>query len=114
MRKSLTKKQIVSKKSDISHIFKDGAAVSVRGAKLIYTKNDLGYSRIIIIPARKFGNAVERNTVKRKLKELFRTEIDCLVQGYDLACIVYPGRVYDYNERRSQFYELIGKAGLLI
>ena len=37
-----------------------------------------------------------------------------LTVGYDLACIVYPGRVYDYNERRKQFYELIGKAGLFV
>lgn len=114
MRRSLTKKCIVRRKSDIRHIFKDGRAVSVSGAKLIYVKNDLSYTRILVIPAKKYGNAVMRNRVRRILKEVYRNARVSLADGYDIACIVYPGRVYDYHERSEQFYDLVRKAGLLI
>lgn len=114
MRKNLTKKELVRKKSDISRIFKEGRSVSTQGMRLVYRENGLDHCRIIVIPAKKYGNAVERNTVKRRCKEIFRIDKDRLTGGYDLACIVYPGKVYDYSMRKEQFFELIGRAGLFI
>lgn len=112
MRRSLTKKQIIRRTSDIRRIFKEGKTVSTYGAKILYVENGMLFSRILVVPAKKFGNAVERNTVRRRIKEIFRNEQDCIAGGYDIACIVYPGNVYDFYDRKKQFLELTRKAGL--
>lgn len=114
MRKNLTKHQIVRKKSDISRIFKEGKIVSVRGYKLVCVQNGLDFPRIIIIPAKKFGNAVQRNTVRRRCKEIFRKGYSFLGHGYDIAFIIYPGNEYDYTICKKQFCKLVEKAGLFI
>ncbi len=114
MRKNLTKNQIIRRKSDISRIFKEGKVVSVRGYKLVYSPNGLYFPRIIIIPAKKFGNAVQRNTVRRRCKEIFRMEYSFLEHGYDVAFIIYPGNEYDYTICKKQFCKLVEKAGLFI
>lgn len=113
MRKSLTKQELLRKKSDISRIFSEGLSVSVRGMKLVYRENGLDYNRLIVVPARKYGNAVERNLLKRRIKEIYRTEKDLLLKGYDIAFVVYPGTVYGFAKRKEQFFKLVEKAGLL-
>ncbi len=114
MRRSLTKNQIIRKKSDISRIFKEGKVVSARGFKLVFRKSQLPYPRVIIIPARNFGNAVQRNTVRRRCKEIFRLDCAPRMQGFDIAFIIYPGNEYDYTICKKQFCKLVEKAGLFI
>jgi ribonuclease P protein component len=112
MRRNLTKKELLRKKSDISRIFREGRSVSAQGMKLLIRGNDLEWNRFMAIPAKKFGNAVARNRVKRHLKEIYRNDKGLLKQGYDIACIVYPGTINDFTMRKEQFYKLIKRAGL--
>ena len=35
-------------------------------------ENTLGFDRFIVIPARKYGNSVQRNRIRRQMKEIFR------------------------------------------
>ncbi|MGM0432352.1 MAG: ribonuclease P protein component [Spirochaetota bacterium] len=113
MRKSLTKQELLRRKSDISRIFSEGLSVSVRGMKLVYRENGLNWTRLLVIPARKYGNAVERNLLKRRIKEIYRTEKELLAKGYDIAFVIYPGTVYGFAKRKEQFLKLVEKAGLL-
>jgi ribonuclease P protein component len=112
MRKNLTKQELLRKKSDISLIFREGRSFSGQGMKLLVRSNDCTHNRFMVIPARKFGNAVQRNRVRRHLKEIYRTYKDLLHQGYDIACIVYPGTKNDFTMRKEQFFRLIERAGL--
>lgn len=116
MRKSLTRSERIKKRSDINRLFSEGKSVSCFGAKLLYRKNDLHIHRIICIPAKKFGRAVDRNAVKRHVREIFRLHKERLNNddGYDIAIVVYPGKTYDYWKRNKQILTLFEKSGLLL
>lgn len=111
MRRSLTKKERLNGKNDIQRIFSEGKRVSVPGIKLIYLKNQLNYNRIIIIPRKKYGISVERNKIKRWMRDIYRNLKNDIKHGYDLTFIVFPGD-YNYERRSRQAQILLKQAGL--
>ncbi len=114
MRRSLSKKEIVKRKPEIDQIFKTGKMYSCRGLKLIVSQNQLEIDRIVVIPVRHYGNAVQRNQIRRQIKELWRTEKQGFVPGYDFAFIAYPGKVLDHASQKKQLLSLCEKAGVLL
>ena len=116
MRRSLTKQEIIRKKQDINRIFKEGKSLSGSGMRLIVSSNDFGYDRIIIIPAKHYGRAVDRNLVRRRAKEIFRCYPDRIMEespveggGHDMVLIVYPGKVSDFSLLESGFTKLLDR-----
>ena len=81
------------------------------GARLVYRTNGLDYSRFAVCPVRKFGNAVERNRVKRVCRELFRLTKNRIKPGFDIVLVVYPGK-NTYKAREEQFSFLLRKEAL--
>ncbi len=112
MRKSLTKKERLRRKGDISLLFSSAESVTVKGMKLLYRKNGDSFNRILVTLIRKYGNAVQRNRAKRVLREIYRTMKHELSPGYDLGFILYPGE-YDYRARNKQCRSLLKQAGLI-
>jgi len=112
MRKNHTKKERLKKKSEISRVFKEGRSVSCSGARLHLMPNGKNINRVVFIPARKFGNAVERNYLRRHAKEIYRQEKERFTVGYDIAVVFYPGTEYDFWKRKEQFMYLFKKAGM--
>jgi len=51
-------------------------------------RNGLAWSRLAIRTGRKVGGAVQRNRVRRRLREAFRHHQHALPVGLDLICIV--------------------------
>ncbi|HNZ94209.1 MAG TPA: ribonuclease P protein component [Sphaerochaeta sp.] len=113
MRKSLSKSEIVKRRSEIDRIFKTGKKISSRGMNLIVTTNDLPFSRIVVIPVRGYGSSVERNRIRRQIKEIWRTEKDRFLPGYDFAFVVYPGRNVDHALQRRHVLTLCKQAGVM-
>ena len=91
MRRSLTKREIIRKKQDINRIFRVGRSSSCSGMRLIVSSNEFGYDRIIVIPAKHYGRAVDRNLVRRRAKEIFRC---------------YPGRIMEENPVQGRGHEI--------
>ena len=114
MRRSLSKKEIVKRKPEIDRIFKTGRTYSCRGLKLIVSQNQLDVDRIVVIPVRHYGNAVERNRIRRQIKELWRNEKPRMVPGYDFAFIAYPGKVDAQASQKKQLLSLCEKAGVFL
>ena len=112
MRKSLTKRERISKRTDLKRVFGSPTQVSCPGLKLRYLENDLRWSRLAISLSRKFGNAVKRNYAKRVVRETFRNLKGDLVPGYDIAVILYPSEA-ESARRRTDLVNLFRKAGLL-
>jgi ribonuclease P protein component len=71
-----------------------GSGLRVRTAHFILVvvkRPDPGPSRLGLVVSRKVGNAVARNRVKRRVRELFRTWDGLLTAGVDLVLIAGPG-----------------------
>lgn len=117
MRRSLTKTEIIRKQIDIDRIFDQGKSFSCLGMRLISLSNQLGYDRIIIIPARHYGRAVDRNKVRRRGKEIFRNYENRLTPessnaelSKDYILIVYPGKVSSFSLLESNFISLLDRS----
>ncbi len=116
MRRSLTKQVILRNRHDIDRIFRQGKSYSCRGMRLIALQNSLGFDRFIIIPAKKYGNSVERNRIRRQMKEVFRLYEKRVMPnsenstiGHDYALVVYPGKVSSYSLLESNFHSLLDR-----
>ena len=62
------------------------------------------------------GNAVARNRIKRRLRELWRARIDDLPAGHDYVLVVRPGLVEAADARGTEWLddrlgEVLGKLG---
>lgn len=51
-------------------------------------KNDYDYHRFAVSVNRKIGNAVQRNFIKRKMKELFRLNRHRVTESHDLWIVM--------------------------
>ncbi len=112
MRRSLTKTHIIRKKDEIDRIFKQGRKISCEKMRLVTIKNSLPYDRFLVIAAKHYGNSVERNKLRRRAKEIFRTWEGRLIEsdtfsGIDIVLVVYPGRVSDFSLLEADFKSLL-------
>lgn len=111
MKKSLTKKERLSRKSDLSRIFSESENAECRGLKLLYLKNELKWNRVVFCPVRRFNKAVHRNREKRIFREIYRSFGQGLKEGYDIAFIIYPGK-YSFTDRIRQVDALLEQVDL--
>lgn len=113
MRESLTKKEIIRFRKDIKLLFSEAKKISIEGMTLRYRENLLNYNRILICPVRKFGHSVNRNKIRRQLKEIYRKCKNDIKLGFDFVFIVYPGQ-YEYAEREQQLRNILERKNFFI
>ena len=71
------------------------------------------YSRLGITAGTKLGNAVKRNRVRRRIRELYRTNEDRLSPGYDIVVVARTRVIYgSYGELERSFLQLMRKLGI--
>ncbi len=76
--------------------------------RIIYRLNQLGYSRLGLAISRKYGNAVQRNRLKRQLRSCFRMS-NCHATGIDM--LIIPATSASYMQHAT---EDLGQAIALI
>lgn len=88
--KTFTKEERLRKRGDIDKVFKEGKAF--RGAifNAYVLRNSLGHPRIGIVVGRKFGGAVQRNRIKRLLRESYRLNKGLVGEGIDMVLLPKP------------------------
>ncbi|MFA6769777.1 MAG: ribonuclease P protein component [Bacteroidales bacterium] len=78
----------------ISQVFREGKIVFNYPFKIYYLPNETSISKVLIsVPKRSFKSAVQRNRIKRKIREslrLMQFQIFC-TKGFDI-CIIYIGK----------------------
>jgi ribonuclease P protein component len=71
--------------------------------------NHLDYTRYGISVSKRVGNAVVRNSVKRRLREILRSKAFC--PGWDLVIIARsPAAVSDYHQLDKSVTNLLARA----
>ena len=83
---------------------------------MISLDNGLGFDRFMIIPAKHYGRAVDRNLLRRRAKEIFRCyekriSISDPVagKGQDHILVVYPGKVSGFPMLESGMIRLLDR-----
>jgi ribonuclease P protein component len=102
-------------KTAVGQVFRKGKRFSFSGMKLFVLNNGFDYNRICFTFPRKYGNAVERNRMRRLSREVYRHLRPRLKGGYDLVLLVYPSREREtFLTRTGQLTVLFTKAGLFM
>ena len=71
-------------------------------------------SRLGLTVGSKLGNAVVRNRVRRRLREIYRTNEQRFCPGYDIVVVARVRAVYArYSELERSFLKAARSAGLL-
>lgn len=72
------------------------------------------YSRLGITTGVKLGNAVKRNRIRRRIREIYRTNEVKLAPGYDIVVVARGRAVFArYAVLEDSFLRLMKKLGLI-
>ena len=78
-------------------------------------KNRRKESRLGLTTGAKLGNAVQRNRVRRRLREVYRTNEHRLLPGWDIVIVARVKSIYSrYGELERSFMALARRLELLV
>ena len=77
----------IRKKKEFNELYKRGRCARGKYFNLIYLPNNFGHSRMAVVASRKVGNAVHRNKIRRRVRELFRRNKGLIKFSLDILLI---------------------------
>lgn len=95
----LKKENILTKDKDFDKVFKKGRSSydKIIGTKIIF--NSLETNRFGIILGKKVSKrAVDRNRIKRQIREAIKKQLKTLKRGNDILILTLPGLIDAKNE----------------
>ncbi|MCK5466404.1 ribonuclease P protein component [Candidatus Parcubacteria bacterium] len=111
----LKKELRIRKQKDFDNIFSKGAYFSEKFLALKVVKNDLEISRFGFIVSNKISKkAVERNRIKRLLRETVRLKQNKIKSGFD-AIFIFRGKEVEksFEDVDAIVEKLLKRSGLL-
>jgi len=115
VRSKFTKQDRILRSSDFKKVY-NGAKIVHEAAVLYFTANNLNRYRFGITINRKTGKAVQRNRLKRLIREAYRLNRNRLKQNscYDIVLVMRKaGMSYDFASISRLVMEMLSDAGLL-
>ena len=120
-------KATLKQNREFQRAYKKGQYKAGRYIVVYVVPNKREHNRIGISIGRKFGNSVQRNRVKRLIRESYRSLRPGMAQGYDLVFMVRAAKksapsqnrkykaesVPQYREVRAEIERALKKLGLI-
>ena len=88
---SLKKGERLLKRADFERLSRCGDRIDTDYFVILFTRNDLGKSRLGVTVSKRVGRAVTRNRVKRLVREHFRKHKGLFGENYDVNVIAKGG-----------------------
>ena len=107
--KTFPKEERLRKRKDFDRVFKEAKAFKGTIFNVYVASNSLGHPRIGIVVGRKFGGAVQRNRIKRLLRESYRLNKGLVEGGIDMVLLPKPGREANFKLVEEEFKKLIAR-----
>lgn len=99
---------------DFQRVYRKGRNFWNRLVVLYTLPNGQDCSRIGFSITKKYGNSVERNRIRRQMKEIYRLNCYRVKKGYDIVFIPkWPVKNATYTEIEDAMLKLLKKARLL-
>ena len=103
----------LTRNGDFRRLYSRGANSASPRIAMYCRKNGKKINRLGITVSGKIGNAVARNRIRRRLKEIYRLNESSLLSGYDLVVVArMKSRFAKYSELNEDFLKLSRKLGV--
>ena len=100
---------------EFRRLYSKGKTAAAPCMAIYCRKNRLGISRLGLTTGVKLGHAVQRNRVRRRLREIYRTNEAGLAPGWDIVIVARSRAVNaPYAELERSFIKLVRKLELLV
>lgn len=110
----MEKKYRLRKNMEFKRVFSGGKNYWNRNLILYVRKNKLDESRYGITITKKIGNAVVRNKIRRRIKEIYRLNLNRIKNGYDLIFVPKKNIVdLSFKELESAVIHILKISGML-
>ena len=110
----LRREYSLRRNKEFRYVYKRGRSVSDRNLILIYVNTKTPHLKVGFSVSKKLGNSVERNKIKRRMKEAFFSMLDSVSQKSLLVFVPRDNvRQGDYQLILESMRKLLIKAGLM-
>ena len=97
---------------DYRRVFQGGRCLKLGCVRVHVLESPREISRLGLVVSRKVGNAVTRNRVKRRLRDLFRRHQEAFPRPLDVVVVANHHRgPAEYSEYARAFEELLARLG---
>jgi len=104
----------LTKNHEFRRLYKKGKNAASKYVVVYSCRNGKAENRLGITVSTKLGGAVQRNRIRRRLKEIYRLNEQALRIGYDLVLVArMRSRYAGWSELESSVLSLFKKLGLL-
>jgi ribonuclease P protein component len=106
--------ETIRKKREFSAVFDHGTLIQESLMIMYIRRNDANRARYGICVGKKIGNSVERNRIKRRLREIIRLHDGEIEAGHDIILVARAScKRSGYWPMVEKFRKLCVKAGIL-
>ena len=104
----------LKKNHEFKRLYNKGKSAASQCAVIYSRRNGGSGNRIGFTVSKKIGGAVQRNRVRRRLKEIYRLNEERLAPGYDIVIVArVRSRFVGYHELESSVVALLKKLNIM-
>ena len=105
--------ETLTKNYEFKRLYNKGKSAASKYVVVYYIKNNSAVNRLGITVSTKLGGAVQRNRIRRRLKEIYRLNEPALRKGYNIVLVARHGsRGAKWKDLESSVLYLFKKLGL--